>query len=157
MKTFIERFIEPENQTLLWETIQLCPVFKQLPQPETWFASIIEEVYEKAIEMDDTKENEEVDTAALLLELNEFAIYEMLTDFKVMVESKKKEKQVDINQQHRQEEMINWVVKDNQLRVDTTKDGPIKNMDDLLLEQQRLRDNDIPVLPKPMGEKASEA
>ena len=154
MKTHVDHFIEPENQTMLWDTIQLCPIFAMLPEPEVWFASIIEEVYEKALKNE--QDRDEKEAPLTLLQLNEFTLYQMLTEFKEIAEKLNKEKQTVLNQQHRQEEMINWVVKDNQLRVDTTKDGPIKNMDDLLLEQQRLRDNDIPRLPKPNGERATD-
>jgi len=158
MRTSIDLFIEPENQTLLWELIQECPLFALLPQPEIWFASVIEDVYVKALK-NVTEGNDEIQ----LIRLNEFALYQMVTDLKDIEQEMGKqnantgkqnaEQHNDtMHMQQQQQEMANWVIKDNQLRIDTTKDKPIKNMDDLLLEQQKRRDNEIPVLPKPQGE-----
>jgi hypothetical protein len=48
--------------------------------------------------------------------------------------------------------MTQWIEKDSQLKTDTTKDKPIRNMEELLAEQQKLRANDLPAFPKPQGE-----
>jgi hypothetical protein len=90
MKTAVELFIEPENQTLLWDIIHMCPIFSLLPYPEVWFASIIEEVYNKATEKA-TEGSDEIP----LIQLNEFALFQMLTELKEIAEQTKIQKGED--------------------------------------------------------------
>ena len=144
-----EIFIGTENQTLLWTIIQTCPAFRFKPDPERWFAAVIEKVYEQ-----------ETESSYALLELNKQALLYMLTDLAVLYKEyettwkqQQKHQSLEDQEQDRIQQMKTRVEKDSSLRHPDVKDEPIKNMEELLLEQQKLRDLDILKLPAPQGEK----
>jgi len=151
MATTTDAFVNTDNQTLLWEIIHGCPVFGQVPQADRWFAAHIGHVYETAT-ADKT-----------LLELNEFALWNMVQD---LVQLMRQSQQSDVVQQQsqqgqqlqprqdtRNQEMGQRVDQDTTLRSQATKDEPIKNMEELLAETQKMRERDLPRFAVPTGDK----
>jgi hypothetical protein len=134
------QFVNPENQTLLWTTIQTCPYLSRLTNPEEWFQTHIEQVYESNTQY------------SSLLQYNMEAIRRMLADLKQIALHEQQQRKEQQKQDHKTQQMTQWIEKDSQLKTDTTKDKPIRNMEELLAEQQKLRANDLPAFPKPQGE-----
>jgi hypothetical protein len=135
-----DQFVHPDNQTLLWKTIQTCPYLSRLTNPEEWFQTHIEQVYESVVKFDS------------LMQYNMEAIQKMLADLKQIALHEKQQRKEQQKQDLKTQEMTQWIEKDSQLKTDTTKDKPIRNMEELLAEQQKLRANDLPAFPKPQGE-----
>lgn len=151
-----EIFVGTDNQTLLWTLIKTCPAFHYLyqvenPAPELWFASIIEKVYESDMAIIES-----------LMNLNKRALYLMLDDLAKLHKQRQTVMQKERKQRHldkQVEEQENERIQQMSMRVDkdirkaAIKDEPIKNMEELILEQQKLRELDLPKLPPPQGEK----
>jgi len=135
-----KQFVDPENQTLLWTTIQTCSYLSRLTNPEEWFQTHIEQVYESVVQFDS------------LMLYNQEAIRRMLADLKQIAVHEREQRKEQQKQDRKTQEMAQWIDKDSQLKTDTTKDKPIRNMEELLAEQQKLRANDLPTFPKPQGE-----
>jgi len=146
----MEAFVNTDNQTLLWEIIQGCPVIGQVPQADRWFATHIGHVYETATP-DKT-----------LLELNETALWNMVQDLVHFVKQSQPSQPSQSSQssghdlqpqETRHQEMGQRVDQDTNLRNQATKDEPIKNMEELLAETQKMRERDLPRFAVPTGDK----
>jgi len=135
-----KQFVDPDNQTLLWNTIQTCPYLSRLTNPEEWFQTHIAQLYESKTPY------------GSLMQYNVQAITNMLADLKQIADHEKAQAAQQQKQDRKTQEMTQWIEKDSQLKNDTTKDKPIRNMEELLAEQQKLRANDLPSFPKPQGE-----
>lgn len=135
-----ELFIDPQNQTLLWEIIHTCPYISRITNPEEWFQTHIEQVYESPIQF------------GSLYQYNQKAIQNMLADMKQIADYEKEEQEKATKEDIKRQQMQQWVDKDTLLKTDVSKDKPIRNMEELLAEQQKMRASDIPDFPKPQGE-----
>jgi hypothetical protein len=139
----METFIETSNQTLLWEVMNQCHYFNTMENKDAWFAQHIGAMYEKP----------QQDNSKTLEEWNKRAIEAMLTDLSLAFQKHIEKRQESVHKQIQQQELGRWVEKDTQLRNDTTKDEPIKNMEELLAETQKRREVDLPRFAVPVGEK----
>ena len=135
-----ELFIDPQNQTLLWEIIHTCPYISRITNPEEWFQTHIKQVYESPIQF------------GSLYQYNQKAIQNMLADMKQIADYEKEEQEKATKEDIKRQQMQQWVEKDTLLKTDVSKDKPIRNMEELLAEQQKMRASDIPNFPKPQGE-----
>ena len=54
---------------------------------------------------------------------------------------------------HQQQAVGNWIEQDVILKQQVTADTPIKNMEELLEQQMRQRDHEMPIMTAPIGEK----
>ena len=144
MTSAIDLFVRVDNQTLLWEVIQTSRLFASTPDPEPWFAEMIGRVYEA----------DDAQAGKTLRDLNERAILLMLADLDQThnLQGAAQQQQEQQQQSFVEQQQLAFVEKDNELRSQTTKDEPIKNMEELLLTERMKRDKEIPVFQKPTGD-----
>jgi len=133
-------FLHPDNQTLLWEVIQTCPYLAYIDYKEEWFQSHMQQSYEKQ------------EGLIGLMEWNEKVVRNMMKDLRAAKAFHKEQEEEKGKQQRKQQEMRERVDKDTELKTDTTKDEPIKNMEELLAEHEKRRAQEIPQFPTPTGE-----
>jgi len=127
-------YIDPKNQAVLWETIQ--PLVRRTSAPpgtvELWFRETVAHFYE----------DEQVAVSAplydALLELNKQTLRRMADQLRAKPAPPAPTPSWDLNNK-----MMQVVQGENALKFDQEKDTPIRNMDELLLEQRALRDRDV--------------
>lgn len=135
-------YIHPENQKLLWTTIQKNPKFQQLPfSKEEWFSNIIKSFYEKV--------QYKVLSQPELMQLNRQTISYMMEDIQLhlserpkFTESKKMVNEFSLRQQEYETALKPKIppVADFSEKI---SDDTIQNMDELIQLQIRQRDYDV--------------
>jgi len=168
-------FLHTENQQLLWQTLQKSPYLVDFTQKfsgyrEEWFRGILEQFYTQWI----SQNNPLPSNARELLEINKHALQFMVVDLKrllgyssssqtfkknaeydvttynVAEERKRKEDAFSANFNQYQSEynrlLERPVLPVKELPVESA-DTKIKNMDELLKEQARLREMDLNIYP----------
>jgi hypothetical protein len=133
-------FLHPDNQTLLWEVMQTCPFLVYIDHPDEWFQSHMQKGYENSLSEEG------------LMECNQRVVRAMMSDLRTVRNMHNVQKEEVEKQQWKQQEMRERVDKDSELKTDTTKDEPIKNMEELLAEHEKRRAQEIPQFPTPTGE-----
>lgn len=147
-------YIHPENQKLLWNTIQKNPKFQQLPfSKEEWFSSIIKTFYEK------------VQYSALnsqeLLQLNRQTISHMMENIQLHLSERPKfaESKIMVNEFTMRQQEYESALKPKIPPVadfsEKISDDTIRNMDELIQQQIRQRDYDVEkakeLMPPPLN------
>jgi hypothetical protein len=136
-------YIHPENQTLLWNTIQKNPKFHQITiNKQEWFSSIIKSFYEKIQYLPPL-------TPQDLLQINRQTISYMMEQINALsvdrpkfAESKKVVTDFNARQQEYESSLKPKVppIADFSEKIN---DDAIQNMDELLQQQIRQRDYDV--------------
>lgn len=136
----LHAFLTPENQTLLWSIISENELFQQvLTEPEKWFQSILEMFF--------TQNNTENTTGLSLYEqlktLNKRTLLYMVQDLQ------KRGASFPRNQMFVKPTTVSGIVEQETKMIfaSAEKDEPIKNFDELILEQQALREKEIYIPP----------
>ena len=142
--TLLEAFIHPDNQTILWSILEKQPIFQQIQiDREAWFSQRIQTVYEQS------DKNNQVKTS-LYTDLKEFNIQvleEIIRDLKQMAEQYEKNRPVE--SLNRGQTLENLIDKETKMKFECEKDEPIKNIEELVLEQQLARESQGYILPAP--------
>jgi hypothetical protein len=135
-------YIHPENQKLLWNTIQKNAKFHQLPfSKEDWFSNTIKSFYERVQYKNLTHQE--------LMNLNRQTIAYMMEDIQLhlserpkFTESKKMVNEFSVRQQEYENALKPKIppVADFSEKI---SDDTIQNMDELLQQQIRQRDYDV--------------
>ena len=140
--TLLEAFIHPNNQTILWSILEKQPIFQQLSiDREAWFSQRIQMVYEQS------DKNNQVKTS-LYTDLKEFNIQvleEIIRDLKQMAEQYEKNRPVETL--NRGQTLENLIDKETKMKFECEKDEPIKNIEELVLEQRLARESQGYILP----------
>lgn len=166
-------FLHKENQQLLWKTLQKTPYLVEFTQKfaghrEEWFRGAIEQFYTQWI----SQNNPLPSNARELLEINKLALQTMVVDLKrllgyqthshsqpnintndilpydVAEERKQREDNFSANFNKYQSEYNNFLkTPDLPMKSLPTQSGgeKIKNMEELVKEQARLRDMDLSI------------
>lgn len=178
-------FLHKENQQLLWQTLQKTPYLVEFTQKfaghrEEWFRGAIEQFYTQWI----SQNNPLPSNARELLEINKLALQTMVVDLKrllgyqthshsqpnintndilpydVAAERKQREDNFSANFNKYQSE-YNSLLKNPDLPMKAlpTQSGgeKIKNMEELVKEQARLRDMDLSIHPSPPTQQPTSA
>jgi hypothetical protein len=135
-------YIHPENQKLLWNTIQKNAKFHQLPfSKEEWFSNIIKSFYERVQYKSLTSQE--------LMNLNRQTIAYMMEDIQLhlserpkFTESKKMVNEFSVRQQEYENALKPKIppIADFSEKI---SDDTIQNMDELIQLQIRQRDYDV--------------
>ena len=148
--TLKKAFIDPKNQEILWELMKNHPLIGRVqPQAEVWFREVIAYVYEQP-EADPTTPLYES-----LLKLNQKTLLFMVKQLEK--EGMTAHTPTAATAAPDQTDKIMQVVQgENKIKFDQEKDTPIRNIEQLLLEQKTLRDQDLlpPLTPPPPPTKA---
>lgn len=164
-------FLHKENQQLLWQTLQKSPYLVEFTQKfsghrEEWFRGVIEQFYTQWI----SQNNPLPSNARELLEINKLALQAMVTDLKrllgysssspshtnandirpydVAAERKQREDTFSANFNKYQSEYNRLLERpDIPMKTLPAQSGgeKIKNMEELVKEQARLRDMDLSI------------
>jgi len=136
-------YIHPENQTLLWNTLQKNPKFQNLNiNKQEWFSSIIKGFYEKIQYLPPL-------TTQDLLQINRQTISYMMEDINALLvdrpkftESKKVVSDFNMRQQEYESALKPKLppIADFSEKI---SDDAIQNMDELIQQQIRQRDYDV--------------
>ena len=152
-------FIHSENQEMLWNMISKTELFSQIfgggsPQSQTWFRNIIQKIYNQLQSRSITSTD--------LKFLNRTAISEMIQSLKdqtvkpppnlsnYLVESKEEKSARQF--QERQSDYDNMLKKPVPKQVDfgeTVKDEAISNMDELIKEHMKHREEELQLFAPP--------
>ena len=142
--TLLEAFIHPDNQTILWSILEKQPIFQQIQiDREAWFSQRIQTVYEQSDKKNQVK-------TSLYTDLKEFNIQvleEIIRDLKQMAEQYEKNRPVE--SLNRGQTLENLIDKETKMKFECEKDEPIKNIEELVLEQQLARESQGYILPAP--------
>lgn len=140
--TLIEAFIHPNNQTILWSILEKQPIFQQIQiDREAWFSNRIQMVYEQSDKNNQVK-------ISLYTDLKKFNIQvleEIMRDLKQMVEQQEKNRPVETL--NRGQTLENLIDKETKMKFEYEKDEPIKNIEELVLEQRLARESAGYILP----------
>ena len=152
-------FIHPENQEMLWNMISKTGLFLQVfgsgsPQSQTWFRNIIHEFYNQT--------QNKILTSADLTVLNRNVISNMIQLLKQQVPPvthvsptyvvESKEEKSTRQFQERQSDYENMLKKPVPKQVDfgdSVKDEAISNMDELIKEHMKQREEELQLIPPP--------
>lgn len=174
MQTYIftmSLYIHPENQKLLWNTIQKSPKFRDIPvNKEQWFSNIIRAFYEKAQYLPMTQSDLQIinrqtisymmddiqkitQTASLYVEKKVFP--EILVEQRPKVTESYKINDAFTSRQHDYELMNKPLTHPPANFEETVNDEAIQNMDELLQQQIRQREYDIDRVKEKMPQHSS--
>lgn len=144
--TLLDAFIHPNNQTILWSILEKQPIFQQIQiDREAWFSQRIQTVYEQSADLDKVKTSLYTD----LKEFNIRVLEEIIQDLRKMVEEQEKNRPVET--WNRGQSLGNLIDKETKMKFECEKDEPIKNIEELVLEQQQIRESAGYILPPPVS------
>jgi len=164
-------YIHPENQKLLWNTIQKAPKFRDIPtNKEQWFSNIIRAFYEKAQYLPMTQADIQVinrqtiaymmddiqkvtQNASLYVEKKVFP--EILVEQRPKVVESYKITDAFTSRQNDYELMTKPLVPPPANFEEQINDEAIQNMDELLQHQIRQREYDITLVKEKMPQHSS--
>jgi hypothetical protein len=172
-------FIDPNNQTLLWNTIQKHPLMNEffpisnstsIKRKQLWFKNIIEEIYEN-IHHNPTRED--------LIEINKKTLKTMVERLKIAMpttqitqsnrdilkqdlfetdrsysresiqQSKTNNFQRDLEYKQKEYDQLYQRPTPPVVEFENTTDGVIENIDELIQRQLKEREADLAIFPKP--------
>jgi len=164
-------YIHPENQKLLWNTIQKSPKFRDIPvNKEQWFSNIIRSFYEKAQYLPMTQSDLQIinrqtiaymmddiqkitQTASLYVEKKVFP--EILVEQRQKVVESYKINDAFTSRQQDYELMNKPLAPPPANFEEPVNDEAIQNMDELLQQQIRQREYDIDRVKEKMPQHSS--
>jgi len=138
----LQAFLQPDNQTLLWSIISKHALFNSvLTEPELWFQSILEMFFTQT---GGEHPNNDADNSLYvqLKTLNQKTLLYMVQDLQ------KRGSSFSRNQLLIKPESISGIIeKETKMIFAVDKDEPIKNLDEMILEQQQFREKQDYIFP----------
>lgn len=140
----LRAYLNPDNQTLLWSIIIKHELFHQvLTEPEIWFQSILEMFFTQSTQNEQTTESSTILLYEQLKTMNQKTLLYMVQDLQ------KRGTSFPRNNLLVQSTSISGVIEqETKMMFSMEKDEPIKNFDEIILEQQQMRENQNYFLPQ---------